>query len=102
MLLQPQSVPCPPSNAWEIVGRVSAVVSILGVFSIAIGVISVWKKLKNVTQQLFSERLIKAIPLDERLKGLICCVSAPLPAKKESDSPEAILALIDNNSDLTD
>jgi len=78
------------SEWWLWLGRVADVVGILGITTL---VVSYWRFARKIlTRRVIQTRVL---PIEPRFKGLICAVSAPLPAPPEpSRRPEAVLELI--------
>lgn len=104
MLLQTQTTACPPANFWEIMGRISSIVTVLGIVSVLVGLISVWSKVKNLTLRMFSQRKIIALELQPNsgFRGLICCVSAPVVVDRPASRPQQIDQMIVDSEDLAE
>jgi hypothetical protein len=84
------------SEWWLWLGRVADVVGILGITTL---VVSYWRFARKIlTRRVIQSRML---PIEPRFKGLICAVSAPLPAPIEpSRRPEAIFELISSHGNL--
>ncbi len=85
------------SSLWLWVGRVADLISLAGIFGILL-------YLRRLSRRLFSRRRIEATPLgiNSGFKGLICCVSAPLPPDKAPEkNPEYIEELVRKSGSLT-